>query len=165
MISPTSMIEPPNKNLDNIDKKILMHMQRDGRISFADLSKKIGLSPSPCFRRLRSLETGGVILGYAALLDQKKVGLPVNVFVSVKLEKSRGEALARFSNAIAGWPEVLECYLMTGTRDYLLKVVVADIDAYETFLTEKLMQLEGVVSIESSIALSQAKHTNILPLD
>ena len=99
-----------------------------------------------------------------AVLDQQAVGLPVSVFVSVKLERQREQALERFAKAIARWPEVLECYLMTGPRDYWLRVVVPDLAAYEQFLKQKLTRLEGVASIESSFALEQVKYTNVLPV-
>src|SRR5262249_45483103 len=105
-----------------------------------------------------------VISRYVAVLDQRAVGLPVSVFVSIKLEKQRQEQLDRFAKAIARWPEVLECYLMTGPRDYWLRVVVPDLAAYERFVKQKLTRLEGIASIESSFALEQVKYTNVLPV-
>jgi Lrp/AsnC family leucine-responsive transcriptional regulator len=150
--------------LDGIDRKILAVLQQDGRKSIAELAEQVGLSPSPCLRRVRILEEAGVIARYVAVLDQQSVGLPVSVFVSIKLESQREEALDRFAKAIARWPEVLECYLMTGPRDYLLRVVVADLGAYERFLKQKLTRLSGIGSIESSFALEQVKYTNVLPL-
>ena len=138
----------PTKSLDAIDRKILTTLQADGRISLAELAAKVGLSPSPCLRRMRLLEESGIIARYVAVLDQEKVGLPASVFVSIKLESQREEALNRFTKAIARWPEVLECYLMTGPRDYLLRVVVADLAAYDRFLKQKLTRLEGIASIE-----------------
>lgn len=158
------MVETSNKSLDAVDRKILAHLQKDGRMSLADLSSEVGLSPSPCLRRVRLLEKEGIISRYVAVLDQKRVGLPVSVFVSVKLDRQRKDALELFSKAIGRWPEVLECYLMTGPRDYLLRVVVADIAAYEAFLKEKLTRLDALASIESSFALEQVKYTNVLPL-
>ena len=152
-------------DLDTIDRKILAVLQQDGRKSIAELAEQVGLSPSPCLRRVRMLEDAGVIARYVAVLDQQSVGLPVSVFVSIKLESQREEALDRFAKAIARWPEVLECYLMTGPRDYLLRVVVADLSAYERFLKQKLTRLSGVGSIESSFALEQVKYTNVLPLE
>ena len=151
-------------DLDAIDRKILAVLQQDGRKSIAELAEQVGLSPSPCLRRVRMLEEAGVIARYVAVLDQQSVGLPVSVFVSIKLEKQREESLNRFAKAIAAWPEVLECYLMTGPRDYLLRVVVADLAAYEQFLKQKLTRLSGIGSIESSFALEQVKYTNVLPL-
>ena len=155
----------PKSNLDAVDRKILGQLQADGRISLANLAAKVGLSPSPCLRRVRTLERDGVIARYVAVLDQRAVGLPVSIFISIKLEKQKQEALDKFSKTIARWPEVLECYLMTGPRDYWLRVVVPDLDAYERFLKQKLTRLEGIASIESSFALEQVKYTNVLPLE
>ena len=154
----------PTLKLDDLDRKILEYLQSDGRMSLADLADKVGLSPSPCLRRVRNLERAGVISRYVAVLDQRAVGLPVSVFVSIKLEKQRQEQLDRFAKAIARWPEVLECYLMTGPRDYWLRVVVPDLAAYERFVKQKLTRLEGIASIESSFALEQVKYTNVLPV-
>ena len=143
----------PKTTLDALDRKILAQLQSDGRISLANLAAKVGLSPSPCLRRVRNLERAGVIARYVAVLDQRAVGLPVSIFISIKLEKQKQEALDKFAKTIARWPEVLECYLMTGPRDYWLRVVVPDLDAYERFLKQKLTRLEGIASIESSFAL------------
>jgi Lrp/AsnC family leucine-responsive transcriptional regulator len=153
----------PKKDLDAVDRKILELLQADGRMSLAELAEKVGLSPSPCLRRVRMLEDG-VISRYVAVLDQRAVGLPVSVFVSIKLEKQRQESLDRFAKAIERWPEVLECYLMTGSRDYWMRVVVPDLDAYERFVKQKLTRVEGIASIESSFALEQVKYTNVLPV-
>jgi Lrp/AsnC family leucine-responsive transcriptional regulator len=150
--------------LDAIDRKILALLQDDGRMSLATLAETVGLSPSPCLRRVRLMERAGIIARYVAVLNQRAVGLPVSVFISIKLESQREEALAKFGKAIARWPEVLECYLMTGPRDYLLRVVVADLSAYEQFLKSKLTRLDGIASIESSFALEQVKYTNVLPV-
>jgi Lrp/AsnC family leucine-responsive transcriptional regulator len=149
---------------DAIDRKILALLQEDGRLSLAALAEKVGLSPSPCLRRVRLMEKAGIIARYVAVLNQRAVGLPVSVFISIKLESQREEALTKFGRAIARWPEVLECYLMTGPRDYLLRVVVADLSAYEQFLKTKLTRLDGIASIESSFALEQVKYTNVLPV-
>jgi len=150
--------------LDPADRKILAALQRDGRASITDVATEVGLSPSACLRRVKALEEAGLIARYVAVLDQRKAGLPVSVFVSVKLERQREEELDRFAAAIARWPEVLECYLMTGPRDYLLRVVVPDLAAYERFLKDKLTRLDGVQSIESSFALGQVKYTSVLPI-
>ena len=150
--------------LDAIDLKILAALQRDGRLPIQKLAEEVGLSASPCLRRVRMLEKANVIRGYVAVIDQNAVSLPVSVFVSVRLERQREEELQRFSDAVAKWPEVLECYLMTGQADYLLRVVVRDLSHYEEFLKAKLTRLEGVRSIESSFALGQVKYTNALPL-
>jgi Lrp/AsnC family leucine-responsive transcriptional regulator len=151
--------------LDDTDRKILTALQDDGRISLADLAEKVGLSPSPCLRRMRLLEKAGVIARYVAVLDQQAVGLPVSVFISIKLASQKQDALDRFAKTISRWPEVLECYLMTGPRDYWLRVVVPDLAAYERFLKQKLTRVDGVASIESSFALEQVKYTNVLPLN
>ena len=150
--------------LDATDIKIVTQLQNDGRMSLADLAAKVGLSPSPCLRRVRILEKNGVITRYVAVLDQRAVGLPVSVFISVKLEKQKEDLLDKFAKTIARWPEVLECYLMTGPRDYWLRVVVPDLAAYERFLKQKLTRIEGIASIESSFALEQVKYTNVLPV-
>ncbi len=154
----------PIPSLDAVDLKILALLQVDGRISINDLAAKVGLSPSPCLRRVRILEKSGVIARYVAVLDQRAAGLPVSVFISVKLEKQKEDLLDKFAKTIARWPEVLECYLMTGPRDYWLRVVVPDLAAYERFLKTKLTRLEGIASIESSFALEQVKYTNVLPV-
>ena len=150
--------------LDAIDRKILDRLQADGRMSVVSLADDVGLSPTPCLRRVRNLESRGVISRYVAVLDQRAVGLPVSVFVSIKLEKQRQESLDHFAKAVSRWPEVLECYLMTGSRDYWLRVVVPDLAAYEQFVKQKLTRVEGIASIESSFALEQVKYTNILPV-
>jgi Lrp/AsnC family transcriptional regulator, leucine-responsive regulatory protein len=154
----------PIPGLDAVDLKILALLQVDGRMSINDLAGKVGLSPSPCLRRVRILEKSGVIARYVAVLDQRAAGLPVSVFISVKLEKQKEDLLEKFAKTIARWPEVLECYLMTGPRDYWLRVVVPDLAAYERFLKTKLTRLEGIASIESSFALEQVKYTNVLPV-
>jgi Lrp/AsnC family transcriptional regulator, leucine-responsive regulatory protein len=154
----------PIHALDAVDRKILVQLQANGRMSLAELADKVGLSASPCLRRVRMLEKAGVISRYVAVLDQRAVGLPVSVFVSIKLERQKQDALDRFAKAIERWPEVLECYLMTGPRDYWLRVVVPDLAAYERFVKQKLTRLEGIASIESSFALEQVKYTNVLPV-
>lgn len=151
-------------DLDAIDRKIIAAVQSDGRISVADLAARVGLSPSPCARRLRLLEDRGVIKGYAAVVDQKKVGLPVSAFASIKLERQREEDLDRFAKAVARWPEVVDCYLMTGQRDYLMRIVVRDLEAYEAFIKSKLTRLDGIASIETSFALDQVKRAEVLPI-
>lgn len=151
-------------DLDDTDKRILAALQEDGRLTNVELAERVGLSPSPCLRRVRILEDAGIIRGYQAVVDQAAVGLPVSVFVSVKLEKQREDALQRFEKAVRAFPEVLECYLMTGSRDYLLRVVAKDLADYERFLKATLTRIDGVASIESSFALAQVKHTAVLPL-
>ncbi len=150
--------------LDPIDRKILAVLQADSRVTMQDLADQVGLSISPCHRRVKLLEERGVITGYIATVDQKSLGLHVSVFISIKLARQKEEDLERFAKAISRWEEVLECYLMTGNRDYLLRVVAADLASYETFLKTKLTRLDGIASIESSFALSQVKYSIALPV-
>ncbi len=150
--------------IDAIDRKILGQLQADSRITMQELAEKVGLSISPCHRRVKLLEERGVVTRYMALVDKKSLGLHVSVFISIKLVRQKEEDLERFAKAIAGWEEVLECYLMTGNRDYLLRVVAADLSSYETFLKTKLTRLDGIASIESSFALSQVKYSIALPV-
>ena len=150
--------------IDAIDRKILKALQADSRLTMQELADRVGLSVSPCHRRVKLLEERGVISGYVARVDQKALGLPVSVFISIKLARQKEEDLDRFAAAISGWEEVLECYLMTGPRDYLLRVVAADLASYEAFLKNKLTRLDGVASIESSFALSQVKYSIALPV-
>jgi len=158
------LAETANSKLSAIDRKILRALQEDGRMTVQAIADRVGLSASPCLRRIRQLEVAGIITAYSATVDQKAVGLPVSVFISIKLERQRAEELDRFAAAVSRWPEVMECYLMTGQFDYLLRVVCADLGAYEEFLRQKLTQLEGVGSIESSFSLAQVKYSRVLPV-
>lgn len=158
------MADPAKPALDAIDRRILAALQADGRVTATELADAVGLTTSPCLRRLRILEGAGVIRGYTALVDQVRVGLPVSVFVSIKLERQDEGSMERFEAAIRRCPEVLECYLMTGPRDYLLRVVAKDLSAYERFVKDTLTRLDGIANIESSFALGQVKHSNVLPL-
>ena len=154
----------PNKSLDAIDRQILENLQTDARMRNVELAEKVGLSPSPCLRRVGKLEETGVIRGYATLVDAEAVGLPVSVFVSVTLEKQIEKTLEKFEKEIRARPEVMECYLMTGDADYLLRVVTADLGAYERFLIEHLTRIPGVASIKSSFALKQVAYRTALPI-
>jgi Lrp/AsnC family leucine-responsive transcriptional regulator len=151
-------------DLDAIDRKILARLQDDARIANVELSEAVGLSPAPCLRRVRVLEERGIIRKHVTLLDPGAVGLPVSVFVNVSLERQVEKALQRFESAILTRPEVMECYLMTGDADYLLRVVCADLVAYERFLLDHLTQIPGVASIRSSFALKQVKYSTALPV-
>jgi Lrp/AsnC family leucine-responsive transcriptional regulator len=155
----------PVSQLDQIDRKILRALQADAKITTGELAQQVGLSPSPCARRVRLLEKSGVIKGYGAILDQRKVGLPISAFASIKLERQREEDLDRFADAVSRWPEVVDCYLMTGQRDYLMRIVAADLEAYERFLKDKLTRLDNVASIETSFALGRVKRAEILPVN
>jgi Transcriptional regulators len=158
------MAETITMELSAIDRKILRALQEDGRMTIQAVAEGVGLSASPCLRRIRQMERAGIIAGYSAVVDQKAVGLPVSVFISIKLERQRSRELDAFAAAIGRWPEVMECYLMTGQFDFLLRVVCADLGAYEQFLRERLTQVEGVASIESSFSLGQVKVSRVLPL-
>ena len=153
----------PKTALDALDRKILSGLQINGRMSLAELSDRVGLSPSPCLRRVRHLERSGVITRYVAVIDQRTVGLPVSVFVSIKLEKQKQESLDRVAKAVERWPEVLECYLMTGSRDYWLRVVVPDLEAYERFVMD-FTKIAGIAQIRSSFALRPVKQGTALQL-
>ena len=146
-----------NSNLDDIDIRILRCLQENGRQSINDLSEAVGLSATPVARRVKQLEQTGVIAGYRALLDEEKLGYDVSVFVSVQLDKQVDNALAAFEKAIQTMPEVVDCWLMTGNRDYLLKVVTSGLKGFEKFLVGRLTKIEGVSSIESSIPLRRVK--------
>lgn len=150
--------------LDAIDLKILKVLQAEGRLTNNALAERIGLSPSPCLRRVSLLEESGVIGRYVALVDPTTVGLPVNVFVNVTLDRQIEENLDAFEIAITKRPEVMECYLMTGEADYLLRVVVPDLAAYERFLKQHLTRVPGVANIRSSFALKQVRYQTALPL-
>ncbi len=150
--------------LDRIDHAILDCLQRDGRATSAVLGEVAGLSPSPANRRQKLLEEAGLIRGYVALLDQDRVGLPVSVFVSVRLSAQTEDHLAAFEQAVAGLPEVMECYVMSGASDYLLRVVAPDLGAYEEFLRTKLTRVPGVHGVESAFALKRVVYRTNLPL-
>ena len=154
----------PESQLDSIDWKILDLLQGDARLSNVELARAIGLSPSPCLNRVRALEEAGYISRYVTLLDALRVGLKVSVFIQVTLERQIESALERFENAIRSRPEVMECYLMTGDADYLIRVVVADIQVLEEFIMKFLTKLPGVGNIKSSFALKQVKYQTALPL-
>jgi DNA-binding Lrp family transcriptional regulator len=154
----------PAWELDSIDWKILAVLQENSRISNVDLASRVNLSPSPCLARVKNLEKKGFIKRYVALLCPETIGLGVSVFVQVRLEKQIQADLRKFEAAVTARPEILECYLMTGTSDYLLRIVVPDLPAFQTLVTEVLAKIPGVGSIQSSIALKQVKYSTSLPL-
>ena len=154
----------PDTDLDAIDRRILDRLQQDGRVSNVELANDVGISASPCWRRVRELERRGVISAYVALVDAAAVGLPVSVFVQVTLERQIETALETFETAVRERPEVMECYLMTGDADYLLRVVVSDLPTYEAFLKDHLTRIPGIANIKSSFALNQVKYRTSLPL-
>ena len=149
--------------LDSIDWNILAALQEEARISNVDLAEKVHLSPSPCLARVKVLETEGFISRYVTLLDPQSVGLAVTLFVQVRLEKQVESSLNTFEKAIVGHPAVMECYLMTGASDYLLRVVVSDLEEFQKFVTD-VSKIPGVGNIQSSVALKQVKYKTALPL-
>ena len=154
----------PKIELDAIDRKIVACLQQNARISNIDLAKAAGLSPSPCLRRVRALEESGVIKGYVALIDPAIVGMQMNIFVRVSLERQTEEAIDSFENVMHDRPEVMECYLMSGDSDYHLRVVVPDLEAYEQFLKYHLTRIPGIANIKSSFALRQVNYRTALPI-
>lgn len=154
----------PKIALDDFDRKILDLLQSDGRMSNQQLSDAIGLSPSPCLRRLRHLEASEVISGYVALVNAEAVGQRVNAFVRVRLERQGDREIARFEVAVSKLPEVMECYLMTGDCDYQLRVLTPTLEDFETFLRTKLTKIEGVASMTTSFALRAIRYSTKINL-
>ena len=151
--------------LDRYDRRILKILQEDGRISNQDLADRIGLSPSPCLRRVRALEESGVITGYRALLDARRLGLTLMALVQISMDRHTPERFERFDAAVSALPEVLECLLITGQEaDYQLKVVVPDMDAYQALLLNKITRIEGVTGVHSSFVMRQVVSRTALPL-
>jgi DNA-binding Lrp family transcriptional regulator len=150
--------------LDATNYRILRALQHDGRMTNQALSEQVGLSPSPCLKRLRQLEDEGVIQGYAAVIDPVRYGLPVNAFVTVRLTRQNELEIRTFESAVASWDEVMDCFLMTGTRDYMLRVVVADLGSYERFLKTRLTSLDCIAAVESNLAMGVIKHSRVLPV-
>jgi Lrp/AsnC family transcriptional regulator, leucine-responsive regulatory protein len=157
------MTTPPRR-LDRIDIGILSQLQQNARITNADLARSVNLSPTPCFNRVKALEKLGLIKQQVTLLNPEALGLSINVFIQVSLEKQVEDALLRFEHAIAERPEVMECYLMTGDADYLLRVVMPDMQALERFIVDHLTKIPGISNIRSSFALKQVRYKTALPL-
>mgnify|MGYP003620434255 CR=1 FL=1 len=150
--------------LDSIDLRILGELQVDGSLSNVELARRVHLSPSPCLARVKALEGAGVISRYVALASAAALGLGLNVFISISLRAQNKEALAEFERRIAEHDEVMECYLMTGDSDYLIRVAVADMGALERFILEQLSSIPGIEKIRSSFALKQVRYKTALPL-
>ncbi|MGH6626348.1 MAG: Lrp/AsnC family transcriptional regulator [Burkholderiaceae bacterium] len=150
--------------LDSVDLRILAELQRDGSLSNVELAKRVHLSPSPCLARVKALEAAGVISRYVALANASALGLGLNVFISISLKSQSKESLAEFERRIAEHEEVMECYLMTGDSDYLIRVALADIGALEKFILEQLTPIPGIEKIRSSFALKQVRYKTALPL-
>jgi Lrp/AsnC family transcriptional regulator, leucine-responsive regulatory protein len=156
----------PIPKLDRIDRRILEEIQVDGSISYLELSERVGLSPSPCARRIKILQETGIINRQITLLDQEKLGLPISIYVMVCLENQESGRLENFDRSVSAWPEVLECSLITGSdADYLLKVVMPDMDYYQRFLLKKLNRIDGIRSIKTSFVLRKVVQRTELPLD
>jgi len=151
--------------LDRYDRRILELLQENGRISNQDLADRIGLSPSPCLRRVRALEDSGIIAGYRALLDAGKLGLDLTAILSISMDRHTPERFAAFDAAVGALPEVLECLLVTGRdADYQLKVVVQDMAAYQDLLLNKITRIEGVTGVHSSFVLRRVLERTALPI-
>lgn len=150
--------------MDATDKRILSALQKDGRQKLGELAEAVGLSPTPCARRVAALEKSGVITGYGARVDQAKLGLPVTVFIEVELESQSRAAIDAFERAVSRMEEVMECHLMSGSRDILLRVVVADLSAFDAFMEHDLMRVEGVSRMRSSFTLRTMVKRNTLPM-
>lgn len=154
-----------NVDLDATDLRLLERLQGDARISNVALAESAHLSPAPCLRRVRDLEATGVIRGYVTLLNPETLGLHVSMFIQISLEKQVGNALQTFEETIAGYPEVMECYLMTGDSDYLLRVVGSDLKAMQSFIVDRLARIPNVSNIRSSVTLKQVKYQTALPIE
>jgi len=152
-------------NLDRYDRRILEVLQQEGRISNQELADRIGLSPSPCLRRVRALEEAGIIAGYRALLDPGKLGLDLVALVSISMDRHTPEQFDRFDETVSALPEVLECLLITGRdADYQLKVIVRDMAAYQELLLDKITRIEGVSGVHSSFVLRRVVERTALPI-
>jgi len=151
--------------LDEIDLKILAALQKDARISNQLLAECVGLSPSPCLRRVRQLEEDGVIRRYVTLLDPRALGRGLHAFVEVRLDRQTRASVDRFEAEIVKFPEVLECHFMAGDADYLLRVVVKDLDEFRAFHMNKLVKVPGVANVKSSISMKQIKYTAEFAVD
>jgi len=154
----------PKYEIDSIDREILAELQTNGRITNQELSERVGLSPSPCLRRFKHLENSGVISRYVALVNPQAIGLAVTAFVRVRLDQQDDRHLATFEAAVADFPEVMECYLMTGDADYQLRVLVESLNAFEDFLRQKLTKINGVAQVTTSFALRPVVYKTALPL-
>lgn len=152
------------KEIDAIDRQVLTRLQADGRQTLAELSQEVGLSPTPLARRIARLERDGVIRGYSARVDQERMGLALTAFIHVELESQTRDALMRFEVELRRFAEVMECHLMTGSRDILIRAVAADLKAFDRFLEDGLMQLGNIRSMRSSFALRTMIRKDVLPM-
>jgi Lrp/AsnC family leucine-responsive transcriptional regulator len=143
--------------IDEVDRRILRELAKDGRVTNLELADRVSLSPSPCLRRLRRLESTGVIKGYTVIVDPKAHGWSMSAIATIRLNRQVEDEIEMFEAAVRGWEEVSECYLVTGSRDYILKVMAADLQQYERFIKEKIARLKCVASIESSFVMNTIK--------
>ncbi|VAW06355.1 Transcriptional regulator, AsnC family [hydrothermal vent metagenome] len=150
--------------LDHIDHKILRHLQENARITNAELADRVGLSPTPCLRRLRRLETDGIIKGYHTEVDREALGVNVTVIILVKLEREDDKTLREFEAEIQKRSEVMECYLVTGKFDYFIRVLVPTLASYETFLSETILRMPNIATVESSFTLREVERKVVMPL-
>lgn len=150
--------------IDAKDRQILRALQTDGRLSNIDLAAQVNLSPSPCLRRVRLLEEAGIISNYAAVVDQRAIGLHITAFLRITLARHDREVVHAFEARVRDIDEIQDCHLMTGEADYLLRVVVANLDDYEAFVRGRLHTIPGIGSIRTSLAYSTVKHSRVLPL-
>ncbi|MBX2836763.1 MAG: Lrp/AsnC family transcriptional regulator [Gammaproteobacteria bacterium] len=154
----------PFKSLDQLDRKILVALQKNARLTNVELAERVGLSPSPCLSRVKALAKAGVITRHVTLLNPEMLGLSLNVFIQISLEQQSEAMLAKFEKAMIALPEVMECYLMTGDSDYLIRVTVSDVNALREFILNHLSRIKAVSNIRSSLALKQVKYETALPL-
>jgi Lrp/AsnC family leucine-responsive transcriptional regulator len=153
-------------SLDRTDRRILDELQKDGAISNLDLADKVGLSPSPCSRRVKALQESGIIQKTVAVLDQKALGLDMVAMISISMDRHTPERFENFETLVSNFPEVLECYLITGSSaDYLLKVIVKDMEGYQQFLLGKLTRIEGVSGVHSSFVMRKVVDSSRLPVN
>ncbi|MGO1118941.1 Lrp/AsnC family transcriptional regulator [Rhodovibrionaceae bacterium A322] len=153
------------RKLSDADRKILKVLQTEGRLPNVELAERVGMSPSPCLRRLRQLENDGIISGYSAQVDRRKVGLNVEAFVRVNLERHKDADAKTFVAAVSDMPEVVACYMMAGEMDFLLRVVVADLDAFGQFTRDQLTRVPSVKDVHTSFVIEMAKDSPRVPVD
>jgi len=150
--------------VDAKDRQIIRELQKDGRLTNQDLADRVNLSPSPCLRRVRNLEAAGVITGYTALVDQKAYGLPITVFVRVRLNSPSQDLITGFEAQVQRIDQIQDCFLLAGSDDYLLRVIVDSLEAYEDFMRRKLHAIPGIASIDTSFAYGVVKQTRVFPV-
>ncbi|MBX3597415.1 MAG: Lrp/AsnC family transcriptional regulator [Rhizobiaceae bacterium] len=149
--------------MDHKDRQIIAELQQNGRLTNQELSERVALSPSPCLRRLRVLEDTGVIKGYTAIVDERAYGLPITAFVRIRLERHSEGRVAAFEQKIRSIDAILDCYVMTGDSDYLLRVLIESLEEYEQFVRHKLHTIEGIASIDTSFAYGVVKRSTVFP--